>query len=89
MQTNSNHLRHVSSAKVATRCALRIAAMVALAMFSSQGFGKSLVVLLAVGAALSVIYATVRREPFFSPRLTHWEEGATYAVLCLLALWIF
>jgi hypothetical protein len=89
MQTRSHRLRQVSSAQVAARCALRVAAIGMVAMFSSEGFGKSLVALFAVCAILCVVLALVRRERAFGPTLTHWEEGTAYVMLCLIALIAF
>ena len=89
MQSGSKPLPQFGSAKVATRCALRSAAMGALAAFSSQGFAKSFVALIAICAMFCVLVAMVRREPMFGTTLTHWDECATYVALCFVVLLIF
>jgi len=88
MQT-PNHVRQITSGRVATRCGLRVAMVAALAYYSPHGFARTFVLLLAVCAGLAAIFATLRHEPVFGPTLTHWEESALYAVLCFLSAALF
>ena len=62
--------------------------MGALAIFSSQGFAKSFVALIAICSMFCALVAATRREPMFGTTLTHWDECAAYVTLCLAVLWI-
>ncbi len=77
----------IQSTQVIVRFCLRIIVLGVFASFGAAGFGASLAVLLWMTAILSTIAASLRRERFLSPALTHWDEAAAYSALyCLVRL---
>ena len=78
--------QELRSIQVLVRFFLRIAILMAFAVFGSVGFGRSLVALLWMAAILSAIVGALRREPPFDTVLNHWDEMTAYAALCCLAL---
>ncbi len=78
--------QELRSIQVLVRFFLRMAILMAFAVFGSVGFGSSLVALLWMAAILSAIVGGMRREPPFDTVLNHWDEMIAYAALCCLAI---
>jgi hypothetical protein len=78
--------QELRSIQVLVRFFLRMAILMAFAVFGSVGFGSSLVALLWMAAILSAIIGATRREPPFDTVLNYWDEMMTYAALCCLAI---
>jgi len=78
--------QELRSIQVLVRFFLRMAILMAFAVFGSVGFGRSLVALLWMAAILSAIVGAMRREPPFDTVLNHWDEMIAYAALCCLAI---
>jgi len=74
--------QELRSIQVLVRFFLRMAILMAFAVFGSVGFGSSLVALLWMAAILSAIVGAMRREPPFDTVLNHWDEVIAYAALC-------
>jgi hypothetical protein len=74
--------QELKSIQVLVRFFLRMAILMAFAVFGSVGFGRSLVALLWMAA----IVGALRREPPFDTVLNHWDEMMAYAALCCLAI---
>ena len=70
-----------SSVQVLFRFGLRAVLLTTFAGFSSQGFAKTLTVLLALSVVFCAMVATVRRERLLGPALTYRDEAATYALM--------
>jgi hypothetical protein len=71
--------------KVLARFGLRIAAVVAFAVFGGIGFQRGLTVMLWMSAILCAVVATFDREDPLGSVLNHWDEAMAYAALCCLA----
>jgi hypothetical protein len=79
--------RDSESAQALTRFFLRLVILSIFAVLGSQGFGKTLESLLVLAVFYCVFVAAIRREEPFGPVLTHFDEGAAYAVIACLAAW--
>ncbi len=74
-----------ATAEVIGRFGLRMAAIVAFAVFGGIGFQRCLTVMLWMSAILGAVVATFDREEPLSSVLNHWDEAMAYAALCSLA----
>ena len=73
--------------QVPVRYALRLALLATAALLGQQTYADCLTGLLILSAAFCVGVAELRREPLFSPELTHWDEAAGYGIaLALVSL---
>lgn len=88
MQQTPDVPRKLGSIHVLVRFLLRMIILSVFAALGSQGFGKTLESLLALAVLYCVFVAAVRREAPFSPVLTHFDEGAAYAVCAGIASWV-
>ena len=68
------------------RFLLRLFILVFFAAFSTNGFGETLVGMLALATIYCAVAAMVRREATFGPSLGHLDEAAGYAVVGLALL---
>ena len=69
--------------QVPVRFALRLALLATAALLGQQTYADCLI----LSAAFCVGVAELRREPLFSPELTHWDEAAGYGIaLALVSL---
>lgn len=76
-----------SRIQVPVRFALRLALLATAALLGQQAYADCLTGLLILSAAFCVGVAELRREPLFSPELTHWDEAAGYGLaLALVSL---
>jgi hypothetical protein len=71
--------------EVLARFGLRMAAVVAFAVFGGIGFQRGLTVMLWMSAILCAVVATFDREDPLGSVLNHWDEAMAYAALCCLA----
>jgi hypothetical protein len=71
----------LNSAQVLFRFAFRLVLLGTFATFGAQGFRTAFAGLLTLSAIYCAIVGTMRREAFFVPGLTHWDEAATYLVI--------
>jgi len=76
------------SVRVLIRFLLRIAVLSLFAALGSQGFAKTLESLLVLAVFYCIVAGGVRHEAPFGPTLTHYDEGAAYAVSAGLASWL-
>ena len=77
--------QELRSTQVLVRFALRMAVLVAFAMFGSIGFARSFAALLWMSMILSAFVGALKREHPLDASLNHWDETAVYAALfCLV-----
>jgi Zn-dependent protease len=77
--------REFRNTQTAFRFMLRIVILCVFATLGGIGFARSFVALLWMSAIMSVVIGIVRRERVFDSALTHWDEAASYGLLCCLA----
>jgi len=75
----------LNSRQVLFRIVFRLVLLTTLAIFGSQGFGKTFAALLALSAVFCTVTGAMRREALFGPALTHWDEAAVYAIFAHIA----
>jgi hypothetical protein len=73
-----------TSTEVMVRFGLRMAAIIAFAIFGGIGFHRGLTVMLWMSAILGAVVATFDREEPLGAGLNHWDEATAYAALCAL-----
>ena len=73
------------SVTVVMRFMLRMVILAVFATFGSLGFPKTLETLLAMATLYCAIVGSMRREAPLGPALTHFDEGAAYALCAFLA----
>jgi hypothetical protein len=78
--------QELKSIQVLGRFFVRMAVLIAFAVFGSVGFGRSLVALLWMAAILSAVVGALRREPPCDTVLNHWDEMMAYSALCCLVI---
>jgi hypothetical protein len=74
-----------NSTEVMVRFGLRMAAVLAFAVFGGIGFQRGFTVMLWMSAILGAVIATFDREDPLASTLNHWDEAMAYAALCCLA----
>jgi hypothetical protein len=73
------------STQVIARFGLRMAAVIAFALFGGIGLQRGFTVMLWMSAILGAVVATFDREEPLGSVLNHWDEAMAYAGLCCLA----
>ncbi len=85
MPSHSDPSPHQQSAQAIVRFILRIALLCIFAAFGSQGFARTLAMLLFVGAVYCAVIGIIRREWPLGSDLTHWDEAFAYGAIACLA----
>jgi hypothetical protein len=75
------------SAEVIIRFVARMAILSIFATLGTQGFAGTLESLLLLATLYCAIIAPLRREHPFGPVLTHFDEGAAYALSARIVSW--
>ncbi len=70
-----------TSVQVLIRIVLRLIIIASLAGFGGPGFVILVAPLLMLAAFYCSVVGAVRREAFFGPALSHWDEAAGYFVM--------
>jgi len=71
----------LGSRHVLFRVLFRLLLLALFATFGTQGFSNTFAMFLGLSTLYCIITGTLRREPTWDHSLTHWDEGAIYAVL--------
>jgi hypothetical protein len=85
MASVSDRSRDIAITRVLVRFAVRMAILVCFAFVGRQGFAKTLESLMSLAACYCIVMGGFRRETPLGPLLTHYDEGAAYALIAGLA----
>ena len=89
--TANTHTPHddQQNAQSATRLAIIMAICFALSAMAPPGLVlATFSSLLFVGAMVSMLAGTLRREPLFAPHLTRWDEAAAFLIASIVTAWL-
>ena len=79
---------HFDTTRVLFRFCLRLVVLLSFASLGQNGYARALLALLLMSVSMCAAWAGARREPFFGPSLTNWDEAAAYGCLASLTAMI-